>query len=98
VLKVHTVEGDVGSGSGNIRFPGTVRILGSEQSGFRVVGEGKAVLRARKSLRRSSSGGCVPGGGAESHGRQREIKTPLREVVFYFNTTTGRIAEKPMVE
>ena len=80
VLQVHTVEGDVSLGSGNVNFSGTVRVVGSVQSGFSVVstesifveesvrgalvsagdsihiekgivGEGKAVLRAKKSIR-----------------------------------------------
>jgi uncharacterized protein (DUF342 family) len=41
-------------------------------------------------------GVVYPGVVLESHGRSREIKTPLREVVFVFNTTTGRIEEKPL--
>lgn len=80
VLQVHTVEGNVGLESGNVKFPGTIRVAGSVQSGFIVmseenifveesvqgallsagdsirvekgiVGEGKAVLRAKKSIR-----------------------------------------------
>ena len=80
VLQVHTVEGNVGLESGNVNFPGTVRVVGSVQSGFilmseenifveesvqgallssgdsirvekGIVGEGKAVLRAKKSIR-----------------------------------------------
>jgi len=41
-------------------------------------------------------GVVYPGVVLNSHGRRREIKTALREVVFYFNTTTGRIEEKPL--
>jgi len=80
VLQVHTVEGDVGLGSGNVRFPGSIRVQGAVKSGFSVVsdesifveesvqgallsareavqvgkgivGEGRAVLRAGKSIR-----------------------------------------------
>jgi len=80
VLQVHTVPGNVGLKSGNVKFPGSVRIQGSVQTGFSVigeekifveesiqgallsagdsievgkgiVGEGKAVLRAKKSIR-----------------------------------------------
>lgn len=80
VLQVHTVEGDVGLESGNVKFPATIRVTGSVQSGFIVVseenifveesvqgallsagdsirvekgivGEAKAVLRAKKSIR-----------------------------------------------
>jgi uncharacterized protein (DUF342 family) len=43
-------------------------------------------------------GVIYPGVVLKSHGRQREIKTALREVVFFFNTTTGRIEEKPLNE
>jgi uncharacterized protein (DUF342 family) len=41
-------------------------------------------------------GVVYPGVILSSHGRQREIKTALREVIFFFNTTTGRIEEKPL--
>jgi uncharacterized protein (DUF342 family) len=43
-------------------------------------------------------GVIYPGVILESHGRQREIRAPLREVVFYFNTATGRIEEKALGE
>ena len=43
-------------------------------------------------------GVVYPGVVLKSHGRQREVKTALREVVFYFNTATGRIEEKPLNE
>jgi uncharacterized protein (DUF342 family) len=43
-------------------------------------------------------GVIFPGVVLKTHGRRREIKTALREVVFYFNTTTGRIEEKPLNE
>ncbi len=80
VLQVHTIEGDVGLESGNVSFSGTVRVMGSVQSGFSVVsaesifveesvngallsagdsihvekgivGGNKAVLRAKKTIR-----------------------------------------------
>ena len=43
-------------------------------------------------------GVIYPGVVLKSHGRQRETKTALREVVFFFNTTRGRIEEKPLNE
>jgi uncharacterized protein (DUF342 family) len=43
-------------------------------------------------------GVVYPGVILNSHSRRREIKTALREVVFYFNTTTGRIEEKALSE
>jgi hypothetical protein len=43
-------------------------------------------------------GVIYPGVVLKSHGRQREVRTALREVVFFFNTTTGRIEEKPLNE
>ena len=43
-------------------------------------------------------GVIYPGVTLNSHGRRREVKTALREVVFFFNTTTGRIEEKPLNE
>ena len=43
-------------------------------------------------------GVIYPGVVLKSHGRKREVKTALREVVFFFNTTTGRIEEKPLNE
>ena len=38
--EAHTVDGDVSMGTGNIKFPGLVRISGSVRSGFTVVAEG----------------------------------------------------------
>jgi len=43
-------------------------------------------------------GVIYPGVVLNSHGRQRAVKTALREVVFFFNTATGRIEEKPLNE
>jgi len=40
VTESHTVEGDVSMATGNITFPGLVRIGGSVRSGFTVVAEG----------------------------------------------------------
>lgn len=80
VLNVHTVDGDVGLASGNVRFSGSVRVRGTVRSGFSVlcqeniiveegvqgallsaggsivvqkgvVGEGRAVLRAKREIR-----------------------------------------------
>ncbi|MBA7650289.1 hypothetical protein ES703_58092 [subsurface metagenome] len=80
VLYVHTIDGDVGLKTGNVKFSGSVRVKGSVQSGFHimaggsimidetiqgallsaeenilaqkgVVGEGRAVLRARKDIK-----------------------------------------------
>jgi len=41
-------------------------------------------------------GVAYPGVVLNSHGRQREVKAGVREVVFYFNTATGRIEEKAL--
>jgi len=43
-------------------------------------------------------GVIYPGVVLKSHGRKREVKTALREVVFFFNTAAGRIEEKPLNE
>jgi uncharacterized protein (DUF342 family) len=40
VTESHTVEGDVSMATGNIKFPGVIRIGGSVRSGFTVVAEG----------------------------------------------------------
>src|SRR5208283_2559428 len=40
VHQVHTVEGDVDMGSGNVNFPGIVRVKGSVQAGFRILAAG----------------------------------------------------------
>ncbi|MGO9310460.1 MAG: flagellar assembly protein A, partial [Spirochaetia bacterium] len=79
VQQVHTVAGDVDMGSGNVNFPGIVRVNGSVQAGFRILaagdieieetveaavlssegsiligqgikGDGKAILRAKKTI------------------------------------------------
>jgi uncharacterized protein (DUF342 family) len=40
VQQVHTVDGDVDMGSGNVNFPGIVRVRGSVRAGFRVLAAG----------------------------------------------------------
>jgi hypothetical protein len=40
VQQIHTVEGDVDMGSGNVNFPGIVRVKGSVQAGFRILAAG----------------------------------------------------------
>jgi len=41
-------------------------------------------------------GTIFPGVILESHGRTHEIHNPQKEVIFYFNTKTGKIEEKPL--
>ncbi len=41
-------------------------------------------------------GTIFPGAVLESHGRTREILNPQKEVIFYFNSKTGKIEEKPL--
>ena len=41
-------------------------------------------------------GSVFPGVVLESHGRIREIRAPLRGVVFHFNPENGRIEDKPL--
>ena len=40
VQQVHTVDGDVDMGSGNVNFPGIVRVRGSVRAGFRILAAG----------------------------------------------------------
>ena len=54
--------------------------------------------RTDRVLLLTGRGVIYPGVVLNSHGRRKQVKTALREVVFFFNTDTGRIEEKPLNE
>ena len=70
VHPVHTVEGDVDMGSGNVSFPGIVRVRGSVQAGFRIVASGDIeVEETVDSAVLSSEGSILIGKGIKGDGK-----------------------------
>jgi len=70
VTESHTVEGDVSMATGNIKFPGLVRIGGSIRSGFTVVAEGVLEVGAAVEAALLSAGGSITvGQGIKGEGK-----------------------------
>ncbi len=57
VNPLHVVNGDVGPGTGNVNFPGEVRIAGSVAAGFAVIGAGNVTVAGAAEAALVSSGG-----------------------------------------
>ncbi|MGA2640203.1 MAG: flagellar assembly protein A [Spirochaetia bacterium] len=70
VTESHTVEGDVSMATGNIKFPGLVRIGGSVRSGFTVVAEGVLEVGAAvEAALLSAEGSIIIGQGIKGEGK-----------------------------
>jgi hypothetical protein len=70
VTEAHTVEGDVSMATGNIKFPGIVRIGGSVRSGFTVMAEGiLEVGAAVEAALLSADGSITVGQGIKGEGK-----------------------------
>jgi uncharacterized protein (DUF342 family) len=70
VTESHTVEGDVSMATGNITFPGVVRIGGSVRSGFSVVAEGVLEIGGAVEAALLSAGGSITvGQGIKGEGK-----------------------------
>ncbi len=70
VTEAHTVEGDVSSATGNIKFPGLVRIAGSVRAGFSVVAEGVLEVGAMvEAALLSAAGSITVGQGIKGEGK-----------------------------
>ncbi len=85
VLQVHIVHGDVDMKSGNVNFPGVVRVNGSVQPGFRVIAEGDIeVMDTVDAALLSSEGSILVGQGIKGEGKailraKKDIVAPFAE-------------------
>jgi uncharacterized protein (DUF342 family) len=70
VREVHTVYGDVDMGTGNVDFPGTVRVKGTVRSGFRVRAGGDLYVgEAVEAAELSAAGSITIGQGIKGEGK-----------------------------
>jgi uncharacterized protein (DUF342 family) len=70
VMDAHSVAGDVNLSTGNINFPGTVRVAGSVRSGFTVVADGVLEIGGSVEAALLSAGGSIiVGQGIKGEGR-----------------------------
>ncbi|MGA2973813.1 MAG: flagellar assembly protein A [Spirochaetia bacterium] len=70
VMDMHPIEGDVGMATGNIKFPGNVKISGSVRSGFTVVAAG--ILEVGEGVEAallSADGSIIVGLGIKGEGK-----------------------------
>lgn len=85
VLQVHSVAGDVDMKSGNINFPGVVRVNGSVQPGFRVIAAGDIEVEDTVDAAvLSSEGSVLIGQGIKGEGKailraKKDIVAPFAE-------------------
>ena len=85
VQEVHTVPGDVDMSSGNVNFPGIVRVNGSVLAGFRVIAAGDIEIQETVDAAiLSSEGSILIGQGVKGEGRailraKKDITAPFAE-------------------
>ncbi|HVP18422.1 MAG TPA: flagellar assembly protein A [Spirochaetia bacterium] len=85
ILEVHSVAGDVDMKSGNINFPGVVRVNGSVQPGFRVIAAGDIEVEDTVDAAiLSSEGSILVGQGIKGEGKailraKKDIAAPFAE-------------------
>lgn len=85
VLQVHTVAGDVDMSSGNVNFPGIIRVNGSVQAGFRLIAGGDIeVEETVDAAVLSAEGSIIVGQGVKGEGRailraKKDISAPFAE-------------------
>ena len=85
VQQVHTVAGDVDMASGNVNFPGIVRVNGTVQPGFRVIAAGDIeVEETVDAALLSSEGSILIGQGIKGEGKailraKKDITSPFAE-------------------
>jgi uncharacterized protein len=85
VHEIHTVDGDVDMGVGNVSFPGIVRIRGSVRAGFRVMATGDIeVEETTEGATLSSEGSILIGQGIKGDGKailraKKSISAPFAE-------------------
>jgi len=85
VRQVHEIDGDVGLTTGNVKFPGTVRLSGSVLSGFSVIADGDVEVAEVVQAAFLSAGGSVEiGRGIKGEGKaivraRKDISTSFAE-------------------
>lgn len=57
ISALHGIKGDVGLGTGNVKFPGEVRVTGSIKPGFTVIGGGDVLIAGAAEAALVSAGG-----------------------------------------
>ena len=83
VMEVHTIDGDADMSTGNVNFPGNVRITGSVRSGFTIVAGG--ILEIGESVEAallSAAGSITIGQGVKGEGKA--ILRARRDIVSLF--------------
>ena len=85
IQQVHTIAGDVDMGSGNVNFPGIVRVNGSVQAGFRILAAGDIEIEETVDAAvLSSEGSILIGQGIKGDGKailraKKNIVAPFAE-------------------
>lgn len=59
ISAIHAIKGDIGTGTGNVKFTGEVRVSGSVKAGFAVVGEGDVMIGETVEASLVSAGGKI---------------------------------------
>ncbi|HTP58724.1 MAG TPA: flagellar assembly protein A, partial [Spirochaetia bacterium] len=97
VQQVHTVAGDVDMTSGNVNFPGIVRVNGTVQPGFRVIAAGDIeVQETVDASMLSSEGSILIGQGIKGEGKailraKKDISSPFAEQAILIATESIRL-------
>ncbi len=97
VQQVHTVAGDVDMTSGNVNFPGIVRVNGSVQPGFRVIAAGDIeVEETVDAALLSSEASILIGQGIKGEGKailraKKDITSPFAEQAILIAGETVRL-------
>ncbi len=97
VQQVHTVAGDVDMTSGNVNFPGIVRVNGTVQPGFRILAAGDIeVDETVDAALLSSEGSILIGQGIKGEGKailraKKDITSPFAEQAILIATENVRL-------
>jgi hypothetical protein len=97
VQQVHTVAGDVDMTSGNVNFPGIVRVNGTVQPGFRVIAAGDIeVEETVDAALLSSEGSIIIGQGIKGEGKailraKKDIDSPFAEQAILIASENVRL-------
>lgn len=88
VLSVHTVKGNVGMGTGNLKFPGSIHITGDVESGFAVISEAEVKIAGGvESALISSVGDLLIRGGVKG-GRKALLRSRQNLMANYVEQAT----------
>jgi uncharacterized protein (DUF342 family) len=88
VMAVHTVQGNVGLSTGNIKFPGTVQVAGNVESGFYIMSESDVKIMGSVDRALLSAGGDILIQGGVKGGAKSLLRSKQNIMATFIEQTT----------